>query len=153
MMAQVSGRAGRKHKRGKVLIQSWQPNHPIIKNVVQNDYRAMFDREIAERRRFKYPPFYRLIVISMKHKNPQLINEAASVFGKEMRAKFGNRVQGPEPPLVARVRSFYIRQLLLKNPREARQSEIKNLLLTVLDEFRKHAKYKSVRVDFDVDPQ
>jgi len=153
MMAQVSGRAGRKHKRGKVLIQSWQPNHPIIKNVVQNDYVAMFDREITERRRFKYPPFYRLIVISMKHKNPQLINEAASVFGKEMRAKFGNRVQGPEPPLVARVRSFYIRQLLLKNPREARQSEIKNLLLTVLDEFRKHAKYKSVRVDFDVDPQ
>jgi primosomal protein N' (replication factor Y) len=153
MMTQVSGRAGRKNKRGKVIIQSWQPSHPIIKDVVTGNYEGMVERELAERKRFKYPPFHRLIIVRLKHKDPRILAEAASVFGREMRAKFGNRVQGPEPPLVARVRSFYIRQFLLKSPREAKHSAVKKILLSVLEEFRKIAKYKSVWVHFDVDPQ
>ncbi|MCF6171413.1 MAG: primosomal protein N' [Bacteroidales bacterium] len=153
MMAQVSGRAGRKNKRGKVIIQSWQPSHPVIKNVVENDYQGMFERELAERKRFKYPPFHRLIIIRMKHKDPRLLAAAALVFGREMRAKFGNRVQGPEPPMVARVRSFYIRQLLLKTPREANQSATKKQILALLGEFRKVTRFKPVMVQFDVDPQ
>jgi primosomal protein N' (replication factor Y) len=153
MMAQVSGRAGRKNKQGKVIIQSWQPSHPVIKDVVENNYEGMVERELAERRRFKYPPFHRLIVIRLKHKDPQLLAAAASVFGKEIRAKFGNRVQGPEPPLVARVRSYYIRQLLLKSPRETSMVAVKKQLLTIMEEFRKITKYKPVMIQFDVDPQ
>ncbi|MCF6342804.1 MAG: primosomal protein N' [Bacteroidales bacterium] len=153
MMAQVSGRAGRKNKRGKVIIQSWQPSHPIIKNVVENNYEGMVERELSERKRFKYPPFHRLIVIRMKHKDPQLLSTAASAFGKLCRTRFGNRIQGPEEPLVARVRSFYIRQLLLKTPREAGQSTTKKQILSLLEEFRKITKFKPVMVHFDVDPQ
>lgn len=153
MMAQVSGRAGRKGKQGLVVLQSWNPHHKIIKNVVFNDYIGMYNSQLIERKRFRYPPFYRLINIKIKHKDYKLLIKAADVFANILRSKFGKLVYGPEFPMVSRIRLFYIKQILLKLPRENSQFEMKRVLLLCLDEFRKLAAYKSVLIQFDVDPQ
>lgn len=152
LMAQVSGRAGRKNKQGVVIIQSWQPAHPIIKLVVKNDYLGMYKLELKAREEFRYPPFYRMIIIRMKHKDAKLLHEASAVFGNDLRSIFGRRLQGPEFPLVARVRSFYIKQMTLKTARSANQDETKKILNQALVKFRSLATYKSVMVHFDVDP-
>ncbi len=153
LMAQVSGRAGRKHKQGKVIIQSWQPAHPIIADVVRNDYLSMFEQQLIHRNRFRYPPFYRLIIIKLKHKDHHLLNEASSSFGKQLRAIFGNDIYGPEFPMVSRIRSYFIKHIMLKQKRTSRMDEAKSKIHDALDDFRKLAKYKPVRIQFDVDPQ
>lgn len=152
LMAQVSGRSGRKYRQGKVVIQTWQPEHPIIQDVVRHDFLAMYKSQMAERDRFNYPPFYRLIVIKMKHKTPELLNDAAKEFGIELRSKFGKRMIGPEFPLVARIKNYYIKQIMLKNPKGTNQKVVKELIYESLENFRKINKYRSVIVQFDVDP-
>ena len=153
MMAQVSGRAGRKGRQGNVILQSWNPDHKIIKNVVFNDYIGMFSDQLKERQKFRYPPFYRLINIKIKHKDFRTLNKAADVFSNMVRSKFGDLTYGPEFPMVSRIRLFYIKQVLLKLPRNKSQFEMKRVLLMCLEEFRKIAIYKSVLIHFDVDPQ
>ncbi len=153
LMAQVSGRSGRKYKQGKVIIQAWQPDHPIIRDVVNHDYRSMFDQQLTERQRFKYPPFYRLIIIRLKHKKANLLHEAAELFAIELRKKFGNRVLGPEYPLVGRVRNYYIKHIIIKSPRNENTKKVKEGIFNVFEGFRTRAGYKSVIVQFDVDPQ
>ncbi len=152
MLAQVSGRSGRKYKQGKVIIQAWQPDHPIIKYVVNHDYQAMYKSQLSERERFKYPPYYRLIIVKMKHKNPDVLNEAAKTFGIELHSKFGNRVIGPEFPLIARIKNYYIKQIMLKNPKNTNHKVVKELITEAYENFRKIGKYRSVIVQFDVDP-
>ena len=153
MLTQVSGRAGRKGKRGLVVFQSWNPTHKIIKNVVFNDYEGMYKNQLKEREDFRYPPFYRLINIKIKHKDYKLLHKAADVFGNILRSKFGNLVYGPEFPMVSRIRLYFIKQVLLKLPRDKSQFAMKEVLLLSLEEFRKLAAYKSVIIQFDVDPQ
>jgi len=152
LMAQVSGRAGRKNKQGKVIIQSWKPRHPIIQDVLRNDYLSMFNREMTERNKFHYPPFYRLIRVSLKHKDNNLLEEAAATLSRELKAVFGNRVFGPEYPMVSRVRNLYINQFLLKSRADQNQKLFKEYLLRVLEKFRKYTKYRSVSIHLDVDP-
>ncbi len=152
MMAQVAGRAGRKGQQGEVVLQSWNPEHPIIKNVVFNDYEGMYKSQLHEREKFRYPPFYRLINIKIKHKDFKVLNKGADVFGNILKSKFGNLVYGPEFPMVARVRLYFIKQILLKLPKGRSQAEMKKVLLQCLDEYRKLAAYKSVLIQFDVDP-
>jgi len=153
MLTQVSGRAGRKGKRGLVVFQSWNPDHKIIKNVVFNDYEGMYKNQLKERMDFRYPPFYRLINIKIKHKDFKLLVKASDVFGNILRSKFGNLVYGPEFPMVSRIRLYFIKQILLKLPRDKSQFAMKEVLLLTLEEFRKLAAYKSVVIQFDVDPQ
>jgi len=153
MMSQVSGRAGRKGRQGKVILQSWNPGHKIIKNVVFNDYDSMYKGQLLERNKFRYPPYYRLINIKIKHKDFKILNRAADVFGNILRSKFGNLIYGPEFPMVSRIRLYYIKQIMLKMARGRSQFEMKKILILSLDEFRKLAAYKSVIVQFDVDPQ
>lgn len=153
LMAQVSGRAGRKHKQGKVIIQAWQPGHPIIKDVVNHDYKNMYEQQLDFRLKFRYPPYYRLVIIKMKHKKANVLHEGASIFGRQLRAKFGDRVYGPEYPLVSRIRSYYIKQIMIKNPRNASMATLKEEIMKVFEEFRRLANFKSVIVQFDVDPQ
>ena len=153
LMTQVSGRAGRKNKQGKVIIQAWKPEHPILRDVVHNDFMNMFRRQLHEREKFLYPPFYRLIIIRMKHKKPDILNEGASVFTKDLRAKFGKLVYGPEYPIVGRIRNYYIKQTMLKIPRKAdifaaKQEIYKSVIIT-----KSVANIKSVTFHFDVDPQ
>ena len=153
LMAQVSGRAGRKNKQGKVIIQSWKPSHAIIQDVLRNDYLSMFKREMAEREKFNYPPYFRLIQISLKHVDRLKVEEAAATLGRELRAVFGNRVFGPEYPMVSRIRNKYINQILLKNKADQNQKVFKRYLKQVLDKFREYTRYRSVLVQIDVDPQ
>ena len=153
MMSQVSGRAGRNKKQGKVVIQSWQPQHPIIVDVVNHDYLNMYNEQLVQRKKFRYPPYYRLIIIKMKHKDAHVLNEGASIFGKQLRAEFGDRVYGPEYPLVGRVKSMYIKQIMLKSFRTADMASVKQKILTIREEFRTLARFKSIWIQFDVDPQ
>jgi len=114
LMAQVAGRAGRKHKQGKVLIQAYNSSHPILEMVVQHNYLNMFQSQLAERERFNYPPFCRIVQLSLRHVNADLINKAADDLAKKLRKLFGKRVLGPEYPIVSRIRNQYLKNILLK---------------------------------------
>ncbi len=153
MMEQVSGRAGRKDKQGTVIIQTWQPEHPIIRDVVQHDYRSMYHRQLEERLRFKYPPYYRLVIIKLKHKKPEVLHAAAAELARDLRRRFGNLVYGPEYPMVPRIKNWYIKQIMLKIRRDNHLTGQKALLKKVLEDFKAHTPHKSVLVQVDVDPQ
>lgn len=153
LMEQVSGRSGRRDKRGEVIIQTWQPGHPIIQDVVNHDFESMYNRELKERFRFKYPPYYRLIIVKLKHKKPEVLNKAASVLAKDLRIRFGNLVYGPEYPMVSRIKNLFIKQIMVKIPKDKKQHEKKDLLKKALSDFHKYSDFKSVRVQIDVDPQ
>ncbi len=153
LMTQVSGRAGRKHKRGKVLIQAFNTTHPVLAEVLAGDYGAFFDREKAERHEYAYPPFTRLIRITLKHKKPEVVNEAGKLYDKMIRASLGDRVRGPAVPPVGRVRTYYLLDFLIKLERNAdRIIKAKELLLRAADDLRSKKGLSGVRINIDVDP-
>src|SRR5690606_27569955 len=114
LMTQVAGRSGRREKPGKVLIQTFQPGHPIITETIQHDYISYFEREMAERRKFHYPPYVRLVFISVLHKNAAKTDASANQFAILLREKLGKRVLGPAPAPIPRLRGQYIYQLVIK---------------------------------------
>ncbi len=114
MMAQVSGRAGRKNKQGLVILQTSDTNHPVIKDVVTNDFMSQFNQQIAERQLFKYPPFYRLINITVKHKDTHTNKKAATMLATRLRAIFGDRVLGPQEPPITRIATYFLQRIILK---------------------------------------
>lgn len=152
LMAQVSGRAGRKHKKGLVVIQTYSPDHPVIQQVLHHDYQAMFDLQTQERASFKYPPFYRMIQITLKHRDFKVVDRAADKLTATLRIAFGNRVLGPVVPLIARVQNQYIRQILFKFETAASVKAARTTLLNILSELNAQPEFKSVRVSCDVDP-
>lgn len=152
MMAQVSGRAGRKKKRGKVLIQTYTPEHPIIKNVIENDYISMYSGQLAERKEYIYPPFYRLINITLKHKKQTLVNQAAEILAKSLRKVFGIRVFGPQSPVINRIQNFHIVTILLKIEKKSSPSKAKWILNQNANHLKTMDKFKSIQINFDVDP-
>ena len=153
LMSQVSGRAGRKDKQGLVVIQAWKPNHQILKDVVNHDYLSMYLRQLAERKKFNYPPYFRLIIIRMKHKKYEVLNEGAAIFTRDLRNKYGKLIFGPEYPLVGRVRNFYIKQTMVKIPKGTNLNSVKDNILKSLLSTKTVAKFKSIIFQFDVDPQ
>ena len=153
MMAQVSGRAGRKNKRGKVIIQTYNPYHSVIRDVIDNNYIKTYKDIIVERINFKYPPFYRLIEIRLKHKDYQVLNSAAAYLTKIMRAHFGELVLGPEYPMVSRIKNLFIKHILLKIEKNNQLPQAKVELKNILDQFNKDKKHKGVYMIIDVDPQ
>lgn len=152
LMAQVSGRAGRKKKRGKVIIQTYTPDHWVIQKVMHNRYNELFDHEILERRNYLYPPFFRLLEITVKHKDPGVIETAAQVFANTIKKKLGTRVLGPEPPYISRINNWYIRQVLVKMERETAPSAFKKIIWEAIDDLKTMKDFKSVRISLDVDP-
>jgi primosomal protein N' (replication factor Y) len=152
LMAQVSGRAGRKSKRGKVIIQSFNPTHSIIQSVIQNDYLSMYNDQLTDRRNFHYPPFYRLIAFTLWHKDQDALNNAARIFADDLKVQFGKRVLGPEFPAVARIRNLYRKNILLKLEKEASPIKAKQVIQQLLDKFKSAPENKSVKVQVDVDP-
>lgn len=152
LMGQVSGRAGRKHKKGLVVIQTYSPDHPVIQQVLHHDYQAMFDLQTQERALFKYPPFYRMIQITLKHRDFKVVDRAADKLTATLRIAFGNRVLGPVVPLIARVQNQYIRQILFKFETAASVKAARTTLLNILSELNAQPEFKSVRVSCDVDP-
>lgn len=153
MLSQVSGRAGRREKRGKVIIQAYDISHRIISQVIRNDYEEMFNTEIIERRNFHYPPLYRLIQIDVKHKDLTKLQGISSSFAKNLRAQFGSRVLGPEAPMIGRIRNYYIQTILLKVEKEGISvNKIKEALQRILIDFETLPISKGVIMHVDVDP-
>jgi len=152
LLAQVAGRAGRRNKQGKVCIQAYDDNHRIIKQVVDNNYLEMYNDEIAERRQFHYPPFTRLIFINVKHKDANLLNAASARFAAMLRAQLGNRVLGPEQPLVSRIRNYYIKQLIIKSDKTDAIQKVKAILKQTISDFNTEKTFKGVIIQIDVDP-
>ena len=151
-IAQVSGRAGRRNKRGKVVIQTYNPEHSVIQYVMANDYEAMYSSQILERRNFKYPPFFRIVKLTLQHKDEVTLNKAANEFAVTLRQSFGKRVLGPEFPSVSRVRNYYLKNILLKFERTPELSQMKEALRQQCYTFRFHPEFKQVRIIIDVDP-
>jgi primosomal protein N' (replication factor Y) len=151
-IAQVSGRAGRRNKRGKVVIQTYNPEHSVIQYVMANDYEAMYNSQILERRNFKYPPFYRLVKLTLQHKNEEILNKAANELAVILRQSFGKRVLGPEYPTVSRVRNYFLKNILLKFERSPELSQMKEALRQHCYTFLFHPEFKQVRIIIDVDP-
>lgn len=152
MMEQVAGRAGRKHRQGKVLIQTTMPDHPIIKYVVDHDYEGYYAYELEQRQRTNYPPFSRIINIYLKHRDDNTLTEMSVRFSNMLRQIFGKRVLGPESPLIARIQQLYIRQIMLKMETTASMSAVKQILRNVYEQSLSDARMKSVIVYYDVDP-
>jgi primosomal protein N' (replication factor Y) len=152
MMAQVSGRSGRKNRRGKVIIQTSNPQHKVIKNVVENDYLSMYNQELTERQKFKYPPFYRLVLLKLQHREPKLLNIAADILAGQLRQRFPKRILGPEYPLISRVKNLYIKQIMIKIERSESASAIKMEIRKLIYKFQTAQEYKSIRVIINVDP-
>ena len=153
MMEQVAGRAGRAHKQGKVVIQTSNPSHPVIDHVREHDYMSFYNQEIAERRKFSYPPFTRIINIYLKHNNADALLEMAVRYSNELRRVFAHRVLGPEAPLVARIQNLYIRQIVLKVENEASMTKVKQILRDIyVKMLSADSRMKTIRLYYDVDP-
>ena len=152
MMAQVSGRAGRKGKRGLVLLQTTSPELPVIGQVVRNDYQAFYTDSLEERRLFKYPPFYRLVYIYLKHSKEQVAETAGIELGSRLRQFFSDRLLGPDKPAVARIKSLHIRKLVLKLEPSLSGEQVRQCLHYAHKEMMKDKKYATLHVFYDVDP-
>ncbi|KWW31322.1 MAG: primosomal protein N' (replication factor Y) (superfamily II helicase) [bacterium P3] len=152
-MMQVSGRAGRREDRGKVIIQAYNPWHQAIRNVIDNDYDAMYSSQINERRVFRYPPFCRIIDITLRHRDAEVLNGAAATFAAHLRQHFAGRVVGPEYPNVPRIRSLYLKKIMLRFDRNEPIAQAKGVILRLGEELRADKGYASVMIHYDVDPQ
>jgi primosomal protein N' (replication factor Y) len=152
-LTQVGGRAGRKHEQGAVLIQTWQPDHPVLKDVLHGDYRSFYAREIKERELFRYPPFVRQIAIMVRHKRADMSREAAEILALELRRNFGKRILGPSVPTIARIRNQYIHMVHIKMEREGKIiPEIKRAIKEFQVGIVKRKLMSTVKVSIDVDP-
>jgi len=152
LMLQVAGRSGRKGQQGLVLVQTYNEDHEIFKQLTSNNYTNFVKQQIKERKLFSYPPYNRLIGLTIKHKKSKKLDETAFVLVSLMRKSFGNRVLGPEYPPVSRIRNYYLKNILLKIENEASISTAKHILQNIIDKMRIDANYKSVRFILDVDP-
>ncbi len=152
MMAQVSGRAGRKGKRGLVLLQTTSPELPVVGQVVRNDYQAFYADLLEERRLFRYPPFFRLVYVYLKHAKEQVAETAGIELGSRLRQLFGDRVLGPDKPAVARVKTLHIRKLVLKLEPSLSGEQVRQCLRYAHNEMTKDKKYATLHVFYDVDP-
>mgnify|MGYP003111212747 FL=1 len=151
LLTQVAGRAGRTKKRGKVIIQSYNPNHRILQQVTTNDYLGMFQEQIYEREQYKYPPINRIIKITFKHKDYNKLNDAAEWFAKSLRNSFGGNVLGPEYPPVARIRNQYIKNVIIKIGENYSLVKTKNSIKRIEKSFNAISYYRGVRVIYNVD--
>ncbi|MBT8222754.1 MAG: primosomal protein N' [Eudoraea sp.] len=151
LLTQVAGRAGRTQKRGKVIIQTYNPFHQILKQVSTGDYEGMYKEQCYEREQFQYPPYYRIIKITLKHKDFSKLNEASAWFGQALRSAFQFPILGPEFPPIARIRNQYLKNILVKIPREYSLTKTKNGIKRIERSFNAIAPYRGVRIIYNVD--
>ena len=152
MMAQVSGRAGRRGKRGLVILQTRQPQLPLISQVVHNDYQAFYRSQALERQDFHYPPFYRIICVYLKHAKDSVVDTAGLELGTRLRQWFGARVLGPDKPAVARVKTLSIRKLVLKLEPGLDMPKVRHYLKLAQQQMLQDKRYASLQLYYDVDP-
>jgi primosomal protein N' (replication factor Y) (superfamily II helicase) len=152
MMEQVSGRSGRRNKKGRVIIQSGNTRHDIIQMVLRHDYRAMYDMQLEERELFGYPPFTRLIRISLRHRDMKELERFSDIFAGDLKRFFGIRVMGPEYPPVARVQSMYIKSVLIKLEKDKPITKARTYIEQAVGRLMDLPRSGTVRVTIDVDP-
>ena len=152
MMAQVSGRAGRKGKQGLVILQTKSPDIPLIQQVVQNDYAGFYRSLIAERQQFNYPPYCRLIYVYLKHRSDGVVETAGIEMASRLRQWFSSRVIGPDKPSVAKVKSLSIRKLIIKLELGINMAEVRKYLALAQQQMLQDKRYSSLQIYYDVDP-
>lgn len=152
MMAQVGGRAGRKGKRGLVILQTKNPELPIVQQVVNNDYEGMYKGVTAERLEYHYPPYYRLVYVYLKHKNDNTVANAATTLGFKLRIWFGERVLGPDKPSIAKVKSLNIRKIMIKLENGIDIQKVRQYLRKAHSDIMNDKRFKSLVIYYDVDP-
>jgi primosomal protein N' (replication factor Y) (superfamily II helicase) len=152
LLEQVSGRAGRRQKPGKVVIQTGDPAHRVIRLVLRHDYINMYRLQAEERRTFNYPPFCRMIKIIIKHKDRPQLTYFSDMLGRDLRTIFGSRVLGPEDPLVSRVQLWYIKTIMLKIEKDRASSKARQLILEAIEKLEKEKGASGLRIMVDVDP-
>ena len=152
MMAQVSGRAGRKGRRGLVILQTKSPDLPLIQQVVRNDYAAFYRSVIAERQQFRYPPYYRLVYVYLKHRQDGLVEAAGIEMGRLLCQWFPGRVLGPDKPGISKVKSLSIRKIVLKFELSLNMAEVRKYLALARQQMLQDKRYTSLQIYYDVDP-
>src|SRR5690606_14329793 len=151
LLLQVSGRAGRTDKRGKVLIKTYNPYHKILQQVTTNSYMEMYEEQMDERRNFKYPPIFRLIKITFKLRNYNKVNVAADWYAKSLRMVFKTDILGPEFPPVSRIRNQFIKHIIVKIPPKHSVSKTKEAIIKINNSFFAVKDFRAVRVILNVD--
>ncbi|MGD1998421.1 MAG: primosomal protein N' [Flavobacteriaceae bacterium] len=151
MLLQVAGRAGRSSQQGRVLVQTYDVNHPVLKQLLNADYNSMVSTQLSQRSQFKYPPFQRLIQFEFKHKSFAVLQEAANWFAKALKGNFTD-VLGPQSPPVGRIRNQYVLHILLKLPADKSTTAPKTQIKRVVNRMEQIAAFRSVRLNIDVDP-
>jgi primosomal protein N' (replication factor Y) len=152
LMEQVSGRAGRRQKQGKVVIQTSDPSNRIIRLMLQHDYLTMYRLQEEERKKFNYPPFCRLIKISLKHKDKSHLNRFSAWLGDDLKIKFGKRVLGPEFPLISRIQLWYIKTILIKIEKEKPLAKAREMIMESVLKLESEKGAGGLRIAIDVDP-
>jgi primosomal protein N' (replication factor Y) len=152
LMSQVAGRAGRKDKRGKVIIQTGNPDHWVIQLVQEHDYKGFYQQEIIERQNFFYPPFYKMIQLTLKHTNEQMVHAASIELADQLKGVFKERVLGPEFPIIKRIQNYFLKEIKLKIERSAPERKVKEKIREIIDQFYAKPANKSVKIVIDVDP-
>jgi primosomal protein N' (replication factor Y) len=152
-MTQVSGRAGRKKKQGRVIVQAFQVQHPVLREVKQYDFMGFLARELQERQDFQYPPFTRLIKIQLKHLKVETVQQAAQTFAERLKLRLGEQVLGPAAPGVPRVRGFFLMDIMLKLPRGNQGLKEAKAWIAEVQEYVKIQKgFSALKISIDVDP-
>jgi primosomal protein N' (replication factor Y) (superfamily II helicase) len=152
LISQVSGRAGRRKRRGKVIIQTMDPGHPVIQYINNSDFEGLYTDQMEERELFGYPPFKRMIRINFRHKIPSILDGATDLIARELREIFSSRVLGPQYPPVRKIHNMFQKQIILKIEREVSYERARELLKEVLGKLSGNEVYRSVRISVDVDP-
>lgn len=152
MIEQVAGRAGRKVRDSIVAVQTMQPGNQVYDFIKRHDYKSFYSNEIEERQRYMYPPFTRLIYIYIKHADPRALDDIASHYATHLRGLFGNRVYGPEEPAIGRIRSLYIRKIMLKFELTVSMDKVKQLLKEARELMFRYPVMKATTLYYDIDP-
>ena len=153
LMAQVAGRAGRKNKQGLVILQTKSPDLPVIRQVMRNDYEQLYFDQLAERQLFRYPPYYRLIYVYLKHRKESVLDLASETMARYLRTGLGDRVLGPDKPPIARIQALYIKKMVVKVEQAASMAKVRDYLLSVQRAIVEDERFRSLMVYYDVDPQ
>jgi len=151
LMLQVSGRAGRTDKRGKVLIQTYNPEHRILQQVSANNYIEMYNEQMNDRYNYKYPPVYKQIKITLKHKDYNRVEAGSQWMAKSLRQVFGDAILGPESPPIARIRNQFHKNILVKIPKKQSLVKTKEAIIKINNSFLSIKDFRSVKVILNVD--
>ena len=152
LIQQVAGRSGRSKDQGEVIVQTFNPNHQLMKKIVENDFLGMFNEQLNERFMFDYPPYSRLIKLIMKHKNLDILQKSSVWLANTLINHFKNQLLGPEPPIVSRVNNKFIKNILIKIPIDTNLDNSKDYIFKVLKSFSSISKFRNVQISIDVDP-